>query len=69
MIFFTDIVTCVSLDRSSRRLISGSRDTTCMIWEIVHQVSIWNLMVSSAFSLPSGVCRRLAFYKKLHFWL
>lgn len=32
-----DIVTCLSLDTPSRRLISGSRDATCIIWEIVHQ--------------------------------
>jgi WD40 repeat protein len=29
-----DIITCVSLDHVGRHLITGSRDTTCMVWEI-----------------------------------
>ncbi|XP_025103761.1 neurobeachin-like protein 1 isoform X2 [Pomacea canaliculata] len=32
-----DIVTCLALDHCGRHLITGSRDTTCMVWEIQHQ--------------------------------
>ncbi|XP_043931342.1 neurobeachin-like protein 1 [Protopterus annectens] len=32
-----DIVTCLSTDGCGIHLISGSRDTTCMIWEIMQQ--------------------------------
>uniref|UniRef100_A0A8C0F6Z1 Neurobeachin-like protein 2 n=1 Tax=Bubo bubo TaxID=30461 RepID=A0A8C0F6Z1_BUBBB len=32
-----DIVTCLAIDYCGIHLISGSRDTTCMIWQIVHQ--------------------------------
>ena len=34
-----DIVTCISLDYCGHRLISGSRDRTCMIWDTTPQVS------------------------------
>lgn len=33
-----DIVTCLAIDYCGIHLISGSRDTTCMIWHIIHQV-------------------------------
>jgi len=33
-----DIVTCISLDYCGHRLISGSRDRTCMIWDTTPQV-------------------------------
>ena len=29
-----DIITCIGLDRCGSHLITGSRDTTCMIWEV-----------------------------------
>uniref|UniRef100_A0A672TUV8 Neurobeachin-like protein 2 n=1 Tax=Strigops habroptila TaxID=2489341 RepID=A0A672TUV8_STRHB len=32
-----DIVTCLAIDYCGIHLISGSRDTTCMIWHIIHQ--------------------------------
>uniref|UniRef100_A0A8C4WKP7 Neurobeachin-like protein 2 n=1 Tax=Gopherus evgoodei TaxID=1825980 RepID=A0A8C4WKP7_9SAUR len=32
-----DIVTCLAIDFCGIHLISGSRDTTCMIWQIVQQ--------------------------------
>ncbi|KAM4836011.1 neurobeachin-like protein 1 [Thomomys bottae] len=32
-----DIVTCLATDHCGIHLISGSRDTTCMIWQIVNQ--------------------------------
>ncbi|XP_069053303.1 neurobeachin-like protein 1 isoform X1 [Lepisosteus oculatus] len=32
-----DIVTCLSSDYCGIHLISGSRDTTCMVWQILHQ--------------------------------
>ncbi|CAD5122682.1 DgyrCDS11092 [Dimorphilus gyrociliatus] len=33
----TDIITCISLDRCGNHVMSGSRDTTCVIWEINQQ--------------------------------
>ena len=35
----TDIVTCVAIDNCGMQLITGSRDTTCMTWEINYQVT------------------------------
>nr|XP_054753108.1 neurobeachin-like protein 1 [Lytechinus pictus] len=32
-----DVVTCVALDGCGMQLITGSRDTTCMVWEITYQ--------------------------------
>ncbi|KAK7507554.1 hypothetical protein BaRGS_00001489, partial [Batillaria attramentaria] len=32
-----DIITCMALDHCGRHLITGSRDTTCMVWEITQQ--------------------------------
>lgn len=33
-----DIVTCLSTDHCGIHLISGSRDTTCMVWQVLQQV-------------------------------
>uniref|UniRef100_A0A672TW94 Neurobeachin like 1 n=1 Tax=Strigops habroptila TaxID=2489341 RepID=A0A672TW94_STRHB len=38
-----DIVTCLAIDYCGIHLISGSRDTTCMIWHIIHQVGYLGL--------------------------
>ena len=35
----TDIVICLALDKPGERLITGSRDTTCAIWQFSSQVS------------------------------
>ncbi|XP_068091322.1 neurobeachin-like protein 2 isoform X2 [Hyperolius riggenbachi] len=32
-----DVVTCLALDQCGMYLISGSRDTTCMVWEVLQQ--------------------------------
>ncbi|KAM9307763.1 neurobeachin-like protein 2 [Gastrophryne carolinensis] len=32
-----DVVTCLALDHCGMYLISGSRDTTCMVWEVLQQ--------------------------------
>nr|XP_046237948.1 neurobeachin-like protein 1 isoform X2 [Scatophagus argus] len=32
-----DVVTCLSTDHCGIHLISGSRDTTCMVWQVVQQ--------------------------------
>ncbi|XP_045434738.1 neurobeachin-like protein 2 isoform X2 [Pipistrellus kuhlii] len=32
-----DIVTCLALDSCGLYLISGSRDTTCLVWQLLHQ--------------------------------
>lgn len=36
-----DIVTCLALDTCGIYLISGSRDTTCMVWRLLQQVGLW----------------------------
>lgn len=33
-----DIVTCLALDTCGIYLISGSRDTTCMVWRLLQKV-------------------------------
>lgn len=33
-----DIVTCLSTDHCGIHLMSGSRDTTCMVWQVLQQV-------------------------------
>ncbi|KAK0040263.1 neurobeachin-like protein 1, partial [Biomphalaria pfeifferi] len=35
-----DIVTCLSLDLCGRHLVTGSKDTTCMVWEIIQQAGV-----------------------------
>jgi len=35
----TDIVTCVALDKPGERLVTGSCDTTCAVWQFSSQVS------------------------------
>ena len=34
-----DIVTCLALDDSGSQLISGSRDTTCIVWDVSSALS------------------------------
>lgn len=41
-----DIVTCLSTDHCGIHLISGSRDTTCMVWQIQQQVGATNIHYS-----------------------
>lgn len=42
-IFHTDVVTCLALDLCGIYLISGSRDTSCIVWKVLQQVSvIWS---------------------------
>lgn len=33
-----DVVTCLALDTCGIYLISGSRDTTCMVWRLLQEV-------------------------------
>ncbi|KAH3749004.1 hypothetical protein DPMN_183493 [Dreissena polymorpha] len=40
VVVFSDIVTCLALDYCGSHLISGSRDTTCIIWHIEQQVRV-----------------------------
>lgn len=37
MHFKKDIVTCLAIDYTGTLLVSGSMDTTCMIWQIVQE--------------------------------
>jgi len=36
--FSVDIVTCLALDKPGERLITGSRDATCAVWQFSSQV-------------------------------
>lgn len=38
--FYQDVVTCLALDLCGIYLISGSRDTTCIVWQVLQQVNI-----------------------------
>ena len=38
LVFVLDIVACVSLDRAGHHAITGSFDSTCIIWRILHSV-------------------------------
>lgn len=53
---YLDIVTCLAIDYCGIHLISGSRDTTCMIWQIVQQVGylgiLWEAVAECFFVLP-----------------
>lgn len=43
-VFGTDVVTCLALDLCGIYLISGSRDTSCIVWKVLQQVNIiWPL--------------------------
>ena len=33
-----DVVTCLALDLCGIYLISGSRDTSCIVWQVLQQV-------------------------------
>ena len=37
LIFCIDIVTCLAIDYTGRLLVSGSMDTTCMVWQIIQE--------------------------------
>lgn len=40
---YTDVVTCLALDLCGIYLISGSRDTSCIVWQVLQQVNISNI--------------------------
>lgn len=39
-VFYKDVVTCLALDLCGIYLISGSRDTSCIVWQVLQQVNI-----------------------------
>ncbi|XP_075385717.1 neurobeachin-like protein 1 isoform X2 [Tenrec ecaudatus] len=49
-----DIVTCLATDYCGIHLISGSRDTTCMIWQITQQGGVPVGLASKPFQTLSG---------------
>lgn len=71
LLFFLrlDIVTCLAIDYCGIHLISGSRDTTCMIWQIVQQVCysglLWNAVSESffVFSCLAVMVRWFSFFQ------
>lgn len=38
-VFRADVVTCLALDLCGIYLISGSRDTSCIVWKVLQQVN------------------------------
>ncbi|XP_077874001.1 neurobeachin-like protein 1 isoform X2 [Ictidomys tridecemlineatus] len=49
-----DIVTCLATDYCGIHLISGSRDTTCMIWQIIQQGGVPVGLASKPFHILYG---------------
>lgn len=52
-----DVVTCLALDTCGIYLISGSRDTTCMVWRLLQQVCVVGRPVRSlspSLEVPQG---------------
>ncbi|XP_053452909.1 neurobeachin-like protein 1 isoform X1 [Nycticebus coucang] len=49
-----DIVTCLATDYCGMHLISGSRDTTCMIWQITQQGGVPMGLASKPFQILYG---------------
>lgn len=47
-----DVVTCLALDTCGIYLISGSRDTTCMVWRLLQQVCMVGRPVRSLSPRP-----------------
>lgn len=47
-----DVVTCLALDTCGIYLISGSRDTTCMVWRLLQQVCMVGRHVKSLSPRP-----------------
>lgn len=45
-VFFEDVVTCLALDLCGIYLISGSRDTSCIVWQVLQQVIIFMLSLT-----------------------
>ena len=71
-VFCADIITCLSLDHCGRHLITGSRDTTCMVWEIQQQVASASLAscchclwLSLSTLICFGVCLQVFFCPSL----
>lgn len=48
-VFYIDVVTCLALDLCGIYLISGSRDTSCIVWQVLQQV-----IISTSHSLHLG---------------
>jgi len=44
-VFHKDVVTCLALDLCGIYLISGSRDTSCIVWQVLQQVHIFKSVV------------------------
>nr|XP_021503591.1 neurobeachin-like protein 2 isoform X3 [Meriones unguiculatus] len=49
-----DVVTCLALDTCGIYLISGSRDTTCMVWRVLQQVCMPGRPVRALYPRPEG---------------
>ena len=50
-----DVVTCLSLDESGSQLISGSRDTTCIVWDLSSGVAVASSAASCGLLKPIQV--------------
>lgn len=45
-LLLTDVVTCLALDLCGIYLISGSRDTSCIVWQVLQQVNVFKSFTS-----------------------
>ncbi len=43
-VFHKDVVTCLALDLCGIYLISGSRDTSCIVWQVLQQVNVFKCL-------------------------
>lgn len=49
----SDIITCVAVDRHGRKLATGSKDGSCLIWDISHKVgSKFKVQLKLSFNVP-----------------
>ena len=53
--FHKDVVTCLALDLCGIYLISGSRDTSCIVWQVLQQVNSFTCLSALIrdYKLPS----------------
>lgn len=52
--FIADLVTCLSLDQCGLFLITGSKDTTCVIWDVSH-ICVPNIQQSGLAPKPHQI--------------
>ncbi|ESO05164.1 hypothetical protein HELRODRAFT_111169 [Helobdella robusta] len=54
IVYHTDVITCLAMDRLGKRLVTGSRDATCIVWEIIYKGSKSETINSTPLKLLYG---------------